>query len=387
MSQVLRSLGITVFSVAGIAFTLAAVSAVSNLGFPKQSSSIETLSQADKVRLAETTHLRQAVGNAVWPGWADADIPAIVYNESYAFLVGYPDPPDGWIKVPSGTQYGRSWEVVVRDNFYTQPYVRQPLQNSVTPEAFAVQVGDRWVSSLQTFDWTRINLAQTIRQDLPDFLRPIFPYRLFAGQLIRGDDQYISLTAHEAFHAYQGIAAPDKLAAAETINRQVESQYPWTDAKLQVAWQTELDILAEALQSTDPATTRTLVSRFLDTRLARREAAGLSPAFIAYEQQREWVEGLARYAELEIWRQANLIGYTPLPETIELPDFDDYAGFETRWSRELQQMTRMADHQGDGRFYYSGMAQAYLLDRLMPGWKSDAFDKNIWLDDLLAEVR
>jgi hypothetical protein len=238
---------------------------------------------------------------------------------------------------------------------------------------------------LQTFDWARINLVQTIRRDLPEFLRPIFPYRLFVGQLIRGDDQYISLIAHEAFHAYQGIAAPDKLAAAETINRQVEAHYPWADVNLQADWQTELDILAEALQSTDPVNTRALVNRFLDTRSARREAAGLSP--IAYEQQREWLEGLARYAELESWRQANINGYSPLPETIDLPDFDGYAGFETRWSRELQQMTRMADHQGDGRFYYSGMAQAYLLDQLLPDWKARAFDTGVWLEDLLAEIR
>jgi hypothetical protein len=46
----------------------------------------------------------------------------------------------------------------------------------------------------------------------------------------------------------------------------------------------------------------------------------------------------------------------------------------------------MAGDDGDGRFYYSGMAQAYLLDRLLPNWKATAFDENIWLDDLLQTV-
>jgi hypothetical protein len=46
----------------------------------------------------------------------------------------------------------------------------------------------------------------------------------------------------------------------------------------------------------------------------------------------------------------------------------------------------MAGDEGDGRFYYSGMAQAFLLDQLMPGWKARAFDEGVWLDDLLAEA-
>jgi hypothetical protein len=47
-------------------------------------------------------------------------------------------------------------------------------------------------------------------------------------------------------------------------------------------------------------------------------------------------------------------------------------------------MARMAGDEGDGRFYYSGMAQAYLLDRLSPGWKKTALDAGAHLDDLLA---
>jgi hypothetical protein len=46
----------------------------------------------------------------------------------------------------------------------------------------------------------------------------------------------------------------------------------------------------------------------------------------------------------------------------------------------------MADDQGDGRFYYSSMAQAFMLDRLMPDWKQKAFNKGVWIEDLLAEA-
>jgi hypothetical protein len=387
MKKFRKVLLLTVLSLTGLCLLLAVISVISNLALPQQSATVETLSNADKVRLAEMIHLRQSVGDAVWPGWGQADIPAIAYNESYAFLVGYPVPPAGWTKVPQGNQRGGPWELVSGDRFNGQPYYRQPLpEPDVTPEGFTVLVGKRWVSSLMTFEWAKISLVQPIRQDLPPFVRPVFPYRLFLAQLLGGDDKYITLAAHEAFHAYQGMLAPGKLSASEITNSQVEDEYPWDDASLQAGWQAELDLLAEALRATDRARTAELARRFLEARATRRDSAGFSPELVSYEQQREWLEGLARYAELEIWRQAYAGDYVPLPETASLPDFDDYSAFETRWSQELDQIRRMAGDEGDGRFYYSGMAQAFLLDRLLPYWKERAFEEGVWLEDLLREA-
>jgi hypothetical protein len=374
-------------SIIGILIVLVVISALSNVGLPQKSQVVESLSEADKIRLAETRHLRQELGDLVWPGWAEADIPVILYNEAYAFITGYPDPPSGWVKVPIGLARGGLWEIVPDDTLYGQPYYRQALTDpGVTPEAFTVLVGDRWVASLQTYDWATIRLAQPIRQDLPGFLRPIFPYRLFIGQLLGNSDKYITLISHEAFHAFEGMLATEKLASAENVGIEYENHYPWENTSLGDDWQQELDLLAEALKSNDPSQVVELTRQFLDLRSARRSSAKLSAQLIAYEEQREWEEGLARYAELEIWRQADKTSYTPLPETDQLNNFDDYAGFEKRWSQEIQQMPRMADDEGDGRFYYTGMAQAYLLDQLMPGWKTRAFEEGVWLDDLLAEA-
>jgi hypothetical protein len=387
MKRVGKVLLTILLSIVGIIVLLIALSALSNVGLPQKSQVVDQLSEADKIRLAETTHLRQVVGDQVWPGWGQADIPVILYNEAYAFLTGYPDPPPGWTKIPMGLARGRAWELVLGDSLNGQPYYRQALNDpGITPEAFTVQVGDRWVASLQTYDWATISLVQPIRQDLPGFLHPIFPYRLFIGQLLGNSDKYISLVAHEAFHAYEGMLATQKLASAENASIKYESQYPWENASLQANWQQELDLLASALKSDDATQVIELTRQFLTQRSARRTSAKLSAQLIAYEQQREWEEGLARYAELEIWRLAYEESYTPLPQTDQLSNFDGYAGFEKRWTQELQQMPRMAGDEGDGRFYYTGMAQAYLLDQLMPGWKDRAFDEGVWLDDLLSEA-
>ncbi len=387
MKGIRKFIAFSVLSLIGICIISLAVFAISNRTLPKRSSVVRTLSEEDKVRLAEFLHIRTQLSNAVFPGWGEADIPVIHYNEEYAFLIGYPDPPDGWIKIPAEIKRGSAWEPVAGDSFMGQTYYRQRLHDpGITPEAFTVKVGDRWASSLPTLDWMKINLIQAIQQDLPSFLRPVFPYRLFLSQLLSSDDQYISLNAHESFHAYQGLTAPGKLAAAENANQQFESQYPWGDTALQTDWQAELELLAEAVQTTDPAESMDFARRFLELRKNRRSSAGLSAGLIAYEQKREWLEGLARYAELEIWRQASMGGYLPIPESESLRNFRQYAGFENRWRRELDQFSRMAGDEGDGRFYYTGMAQAYLLDRLAPDWKTSAFDENIWLEDLLQAV-
>lgn len=382
MKRIRKFIAIAILSLMGVCIILLSVSALSNLTLSSRSDSVEVLSMADKVRLAETRHLLREAGEKVWPGWGQAEVPMIAYNEEYAFLVGYPNPPEGWLKVPAGIQRGGIWDPVPGDTFMGERYYRQRLSD-VTPEAFTAMVGERWVCSMPTFDWMQISLMQNIRADLPSFLQPVFPYRLFIRQLVSGDEQYISLNAHECFHAYQGILAAGKLATAENANIQLESQYSWADETLQAHWQTELALLADALQTTDPTQTLELARRFLEVRAARRASAGLSPELIAYEQKREWLEGLARYAELEIWRLASANGYLPIPETGDLPRFDGYRGFERRWANELAQIRMMADDEGDGRFYYSGMAQAYLLDRLSPNWKTTAFNDNIWLDDLL----
>lgn len=213
--------------------------------------------------------------------------------------------------------------------------------------------------------------------------RDFHPVQSTEAVLLRGSDGYISLLAHESFHAFQGTAAPERLATAERALA-AEAAYPWQDAGLQADWQTELDFLAAALAAESEAETIALTTQFLSQRQQRRPEAGLTDAQINFERQREWLEGLARYVELEIWRQAAQSDYRPIPALADDGDFGEYTGFDRRWSQEVDQIRRMANDEGEGRFYYTGMAQAVLLDRLMPGWKQAIFADGVFLEDLLA---
>lgn len=361
--------------------------AVVNRQLPARSSTVEHLSDQDKARLAEIYHLRETLGEATWPGFGTADIPIIHYNEAYVFLVGYPDPSPGWAKVPEGNQIGGSWEVVMDDTFDGETYYRQSLPASgETPQSFAVTIGDRWVGSLATMEWMKIGLTNQIRQDLPSPIAAVFPYTLFTNVLLDNSEHYMAAVLHETFHAYTGMVTPTRLADAENVTSE-ENRYPWDDAALQAAWQTELDLLVEALQAESPGATADLTRQFLNQRAQRRQQAGLDQALVNYEQQREWLEGLAKYVELEIWRQAATTpGYQAVDALEFDPDFEEYRTYERQWSREVAQTRRMAKDEGDGRFYYTGMAQAVLLDRLAPGWKKQILQDAVFLEDLLREA-
>jgi len=78
--------------------------------------------------------------------------------------------------------------------------------------------------------------------------------------------------------------------------------------------------------------------------------------------------------------------YAPLPAIEGDPDFHAYRTRERFWSQQLGEVRRMTNRSGEVRFYYSGMAQAVLLDRFAPGWKEQAWSEGIWLEDLLAEA-
>jgi hypothetical protein len=188
-------------------------------------------------------------------------------------------------------------------------------------------------------------------------------------------------------HAYQGLAARQRLEAGEQANLDWQDHYPWENETMQADWQRELDLLHAAMKAKDLDEVRSLSAQFLAQRDSRRESAGLSDNLIGLERNREWVEGIAKYAERMSYRlAADADRGTPAAAILADPKFNNYRDSARRWSMEVDQMRRMAGSEGDGRFYYTGWAQAALLDRLSPGWQSQLFDEDIWLEDLLRKA-
>ena len=387
----LRKAGCAVlYGLAGLVILVllaAGISALTNRSLPTHSQVLDRLGSLEKTRLSEFTHLRQTLGNAVWPGWGDADIPVIVYNEGYAFLLGYPDPPSGWVKMPQGEKRGGPWEAVPDDQYEGKIYYRQRITDpNKTPEGFTVLVGDRWVATFQTMEYSEISFYDGFRGELPPILRQVFPYRLLWKLMVGDSDAYVAILAHESFHAYQAIASYDFFATAEEVMR-VGNSYPWDDAAQRAVWQKELDLLVDAAKENSSTKAAELACQFLAQREARRTQSRLSPELVDFERRREWLEGLAKYSELAIGRMAATTpGYEPLPELKDDPKFNHYSTRVQFWSQQLDQVRQILNSEGEVRFYYSGFAQAVLLDHLSPGWKNSAISEGTPPENLLQEA-
>lgn len=366
---------------------LAILSALYNLTLPKKSKTIEHLSAKEKAFIAEEMNLQQKIGNEVWPNWGDTFIPVIVYNEKYAFLIGYINPTAGWFQMPNKEARGTEWEVVSTDNFWGATYYRQPLPNpEITPECFTVMVGDRWVSTMQTKEYAAIAFYNGFREELPPVLNAVFPYKIFWNTLMGTAEKYIGAIAHEAFHAFQGTQAPHLLAEAERVAC-LEKVYPWHEPANADGWIKETDLLIRAFSTESNETSLQLVAQFLNKRTERREKSNLSVEIIQYEQKREWLEGLAKYAELTIGLKASQNeNYKNVKEIESFSEFKNYRAFTKYYNQQIVEAKRSAVRPNENRFYYSGMLQAVMLDRLMPDWKNEAFRKDVYLDNLLEKA-
>jgi hypothetical protein len=310
--------------------------------------------------------LKQELGETVWPGLGAADIPVLIWNRDTSFLVGFEEAPP-------------SWNQVANDDFQGQPYFSQPTDDH---ENFAVRIGGRWVASMASKLETDLFVREMIQNMLPPPFEQIIPYRL----LIQPSEVQMSGVLHESFHVFQAQEAPARFDDAEEAYA-VGDAYWSADEAMREAWQTEIELLEGALTTDTIAEAAVLADQFLEQREARRSAGGLSSELVNYERRLEWLEGLAKYVELEIWRQAaDDASYTYVPEMANDPDFEEYETFDRRWSQEIDQMNRQASREGDTRFYYTGMAQARLLDRLHPGWQDQIFDGEVWLENLLSAV-
>jgi hypothetical protein len=358
-----RTLIIVVVGLLALCFLAAGLSALSNLTMPDGTESTDRLSSLDKARLAETLNLKQELGETVWPGWGAAEVPVLIWNRDYSYLVGFEEAPPGWSEVAN-------------DEFQGQPYFSRPTDEH---ENFAVRIGDRWVASMATKLETDLFVREMIKDALPLPFKQIVPYRL----LIQPSEVQMSGVLHESFHVFQVQEAQARFDDAERAYVVADSYWS-VDEAMHEAWQREIELLEQALAAASDREAAAFADQFLGQRSARRSEGDLSSELVNFERRFEWLEGLAKYVELEIWRQAaNDASYTFVPEMANDPDFREYGTFDSRWTQEIDQMNRQASREGDTRFYYTGMAQAKLLDRLLPDWKGQIMDDDVWLEDLL----
>lgn len=352
----------TALSLLGLCLVLSTISMISNQNLPEEETSGQ-LSELDQARLLEALHLKSTLGDGVWPGWGSTMIPVIVWNRSHEFLANYKD------ESPAG------WSAVMDDDLGGEIYFQRTANE---PQNFAVRVGDVWSASMATKQTTDVFLIQTFRDMFPTPVKQIFPYRLF----LQPSETQIGGLLHETFHVYQYQIAPERITRAESIHK-LGDQYESVAEAFQSVWKKESALLADALKAKTQKEKLELARQFLATRDARRNDSQLSDDLLEYERWLEWEEGTAKYMELAILKAASTTStYQPLPGMKDDPDFKGYQNFDSRWSQEMIQL-RYQTSSGETQFYMTGLAQAFLLDELLPDWKDRYWNDDVFLEDLL----
>ncbi|MDP3910168.1 MAG: hypothetical protein Q8Q14_07230 [Gemmatimonadales bacterium] len=329
---------------------------------------------------AEVWTLIAAPENRIWPGWNASDTPLLFYLPGEQdVLINHPRPPEGFVPYTGAVRFpgGR---IFVRDGATIIDSDGQNTSRDVAGISTLV-VADR-LSNL------RLNLRFKMRAWLENPRRPEEKAPGFAELATDPYDQ-LALVVHEAFHVFQGRAAPLKSA-----NEMLLLYYPVLSVENNVGFAQEGAALASALRARDRATLRAGVVKWLALRQQRR--SGLRSEAVAYEDGVEFGEGLAKYAEYRLFEV--LQGSTPAPAMQWAQGFSGYGDLDLRRDRLIGRMVEHMrgevpvnnDPYGAAplrmRLYFSGMAIGALLDRLSQDWKRRILEPGTSLTGLAQEA-
>jgi hypothetical protein len=323
---------------------------------PRTGEDLVRLEPEDKAQVSESLRVKKLFGSRVWPGLGEALIPLILFNERFEFLIAHPDPP-------------ASWAVVDGDALQGRPYYSREQEQS---QAFAVPVGDLWAGSMTTFSHMSSSMEEEIKENVPqEKLTPAF-----IKMMTPTPAQHVVYVLHEAFHAFQAARFSDRFRKANGVYVS-EERYSFEDAGFIEAWNTEGSLFVSALREKDESERLALIRKFLEVRSRRRSAASLAPGLVDFERELEWLEGLAKYAEM---RFAELCASDEGG-----PWFKDYRIVRNRTRMDFySRLNNLGEQKGDLRFYLSGAAQAMILDLISPEWKQEIIRQpDIGLEDLL----
>lgn len=322
-----------------------------------QEDSSATLTETEQAHLAIAWHLLTTDGGTAWPGLGASAPPYLVRKGDYEFLVGHPDPPPDFTRMPGLSVAGA-------------PVYRLDGHLTPRPVATSWQVGELW------------SVAVPVRDDLQALLDDM----LGPETVELTDETYVRTLLHEALHAHQlnTLGGPGSLPGFTAGPSSMDWLEAMSDAELDAlnaGHAAEGEALVAALEAETDDDARAAVAAFLQLRAEHRTNA--APDLVAYERAIEWTEGPARYVEVALARRAgeiDLATETGYPIAFSPPG-ETWAGF-------LDQVADPGAIPGSIRERYAalGAAQAFVLDRLLPGWQDRLLVEGVPVEDLLAEA-
>lgn len=305
---------------------------------PAAAQDAASVPRPEAVAIAEAFAIGGRLAPRVWPGWEQAPFAVLLVAGEHEFLVRHPRPPGDF--VPAGRNEVLNEEVLWRKRVFPPHLLASfPIEGIPT-----VVVGTREATGKHSTAWLITLLHEHFHQL-----------------------QYSQPDYYEAVNAL-GLARGD-----QTGMWMLEYPFPYDSPELNTRFQELSRRLHEALSAQGDG----FAPKAQSYLHARREfVRQLEPDDARYFSFQLWQEGVARYAELEMTQLA-ASEHQPGGLFTALPDFVPFAEHADILRRDLMGALAAARLQGDKRvaFYALGAAEALLLDRVSPQWKSCYLDR------------
>lgn len=179
----------------------------------------------------------------------------------------------------------------------------------------------------------------------------------------------LPLATHEAFHVFQTANRSEQTYLGDRENSFYVGTYPVFDTINDAQFMLESKLLEQALAAPTIEQARDFARQFAAVRAARHRRLG--HALAEFEQKAEGNEGLAEYALLRTRNVLDQLAPAAVPTSL----VSDLRGLTSNLVRSFRL-----------RYYTTGSAQAFLLDRLDPAWKTTLLNERVFLDELVARA-
>ena len=204
---------------------------------------------------------------------------------------------------------------------------------------------------------------------------------------------WLIVVMHEHFHQLQW-AQPEYLNAINNLGLSkgdttgmwmLNYPFPYEVPEIAESFAHLRDTLLAALNEVDQQKFAPLSKAYLKER--KDFMAQFLPGDRKYFSFQLWQEGVARYVQIKSAEAA--ADYQPSPAFAALPDYTPFSTYAlTVRSRTLNELKNIDLAQSKRESFYSfGAAEALLLDRINPEWKTQYFQHLLTTEPLFPTVR
>lgn len=318
------------------------------LGEPKS----PTISEMDRIRIAEAFRLADAIGNRVWPNWDKAPFAVLLVTADHEFLIRHPKPSDDFVLVGE--------DALLKSKVWQRPRKFQKELLATFPA----------VGGIPT-----IVIGQAENTEAKTSTR------------------WVITLLHEHFHQLQSSQPKyyvdvDSLGLARgdmTGMWMLNYPFPYEKPEVKEQFSVMAQALAQALKARQQPDFADRLGTYLESRKKFRSL--LQADDYKYFAFQVWQEGIARYTECQLAELA--ADSEPSKAFRELKDYRSYkdtAGeLLSRLEKDLASV--QLDKAKRTAVYSFGAAEGLLLDRIKPEWRKQYFEEKFTLDNHFRAVK